>query len=120
MASEGVPLNEYCLIQLPIFLKTPSLLKKVIGNEQEFISLCKQELDVPISIYPDNPYIGNTELHKKDSNKLILKVEKTGEKVSGKIIGKGIVTILMLKNSEIRICSFKHDGFYVSSRKTVL
>ena len=103
MASASVPLNEYCLVQLPICLKTPSLLKKVIGNEQEFISQCKQELDVPISIYPDNPYVGNTELHKKDSNKLILKVQKTGGKVCGEIIGKGKIEWINLRTSEIRI-----------------
>ena len=114
MASANVPLNEYCLIQLPICLKSPSCLKKVIGNEQEFISLCKQELAVPISIYPDNPYIGNTELHKKDSNTLILKVERKGDKVSGEIIGKGKKRWIVLKTSEIRICGYRHDGFYVS------
>ena len=114
MASASVPLNEYCLVQLPICLKTPSLLKKVIGNEQEFISLCKQELDVPISIYPDNPYVGNNEINKKDSNKLILKVEKKGDKVSGEIIGKGTGIWIVLKTSEIRICCYRDDGFYVS------
>ena len=83
-----MPLNEYCLVQLPVCLKSTKLLKRVIGNEEEFISSCKQDSDVRISLYPNNPYIGNIPMHKKGSNKLILKMVKDGDSLTGEIVGK--------------------------------
>ena len=90
MDSQCVPLNEYCLVQLPVCLKSTKLLKRVIGNEEEFISSCKQDSDVRISLCPNNPYIGNIPMHKKGSNKLILKMVKDGDSLTGEIVGKGM------------------------------
>ena len=93
MDLQCLPLNEYCLVQLPVCLKSTNLLKRVIGSEDEFISSCKQDSDVQISLYPNNPYIGNISMHKKGSNKLILKMVQNGDSLTGEIVGKGMYLV---------------------------
>ena len=93
MDLEVIPQNEYCLVQLPVVLKSDKNIERIIGEKKEFISAIKQGTDVPISIFPENPLMGRCEIHSKPSNKLVLKIVKEGDSVSGKIIGRGNVVI---------------------------
>ena len=91
MSCEQIPQNEYCLVQLPIYLKSEKNMERVVGEKQEFISAVKQGSSIPISVFPENPLMGTSDMHSKPSNKLILKVVKEGDSVSGQIIGRGIL-----------------------------
>ena len=94
MDLEVIPKNEYCLVQLPLFLKSDKNVERIVGEKKGFISAIKQGSDVPITVFPENPLMGRCEMHSKPSNKLILKVVKEGETVTGKIIGRGKIIIL--------------------------
>lgn len=89
MNSESIPQNEYCLVQLPVYLKSDNKLERVVGEKKDFISSVKQGSDISVCVTPDNPFMGHCGMHSKISNKLVLKVVKEGESVNGRIIGKG-------------------------------
>ena len=91
MSCEQIPQNEYCLVQLPVYLKSEKNMERVVGEKQEFISAVKQGSSIPISVFPENPLMGTSDMHSKASSKLIRKVVKEGDSVSGQIIGRGIL-----------------------------
>mgnify|MGYP004638366951 FL=1 len=89
MESQPIPLNEFSLVQLPLYLKSDRALPGIIGDRERFVSACRQGSDIPISLYPENPYMGSVTMHKKPSNKLVLKVTKEKDLFTGSIVGKG-------------------------------
>ena len=91
MELEPLPLNEFSLVELPVCLKSGKSLPNVIGEKEQFVSSCRQGNDITISIFPDNPLMGRVSMHSAPSNKLVLKITKEGDSVSGSIIGKGLV-----------------------------
>ena len=93
MNLEQIPQNEYCLFQLPLFLKSDKKLDSVVGERKSFISSVKQGSQVSISLFPDNPLMGRCDVHAKPSNKLIMKIEKKDGKTSGFIVGRGILNL---------------------------
>lgn len=87
---ESLTLNDCYLIQLPVYLKSETSLDGVIGAREKVVSSVKQGTDISVSVFPDNPFMGCVDLHAKPSNKLVLKLVKEEENVSGSIVGVGM------------------------------
>ena len=86
---QTIPSTPFHVIQLPLYIKSESSLKRIIGNEDKFISAVHQGVDISVPLSPDNPLLNRVSLHSKPSNRLILHVVKDGDKVNGSIIGTG-------------------------------
>lgn len=95
MELQTLPLNEFSLVQLPVCLKSGKSLPNVIGEKERFVSSCRQGSDISISIFPDNPLMGTVAMHSAPSNKLVLKITKEGDSVTGNIIGKGTIEFFL-------------------------
>lgn len=88
---QSLPQNPYYLLHLPVNVKSESTIPRVIGNTEKVFSSVKQGTNISISLFPNNPVMGTVDLHAKSSSKLILKMVKKGEDVSGSIVGVGMI-----------------------------
>ena len=86
---QTIPSTPFHVVQLPLYIKSESSLKRIIGNKDKLISAVHQGVDISVPLSPDNPLLNRVNLHAKPSNRLILHVVKDGDKVSGSIIGAG-------------------------------
>lgn len=90
---QPLPQDSYYLLHLPVNVKSESTIPRVIGNAEKVFSNVKQGTDISISLFPKNPIMGTVNLHAKSSNKLILKMVKQGEDVSGSLVGVGMGSV---------------------------
>ena len=98
---QTIPSSTFHVIQLPIYIKSESSLKKVIENEDKLTSSVHRGVDISVPLSPDNPLLNRVNLHAKPSNRLILRVVKDGDQVNGSIVGTGSKCFLFYRCSEI-------------------
>ena len=86
---QSLPRDPYYLLHLPVNVKSEATIPRVIGNTEKAFSSVKQGTDISVSLFPNNPVMGTVNLHAKASSKLILKMVKKEDDVSGTIVGVG-------------------------------